>query len=183
LLLQLMTFLATIGSILSFSGMLVDSFGYRRVNALETCVNNVTGEFSGASGLQPEAAQCAVNGGHLCGCVGDQDICHNFDINKYRGQNCELILTHYTDLLLVSLVFSAFCLAWVFLLAVMGCVTIAKIDTVPAFTNKPAELATTNPDDDNEVSTGAVQMTVPTNSPDGNPAAVTAAEENPDSPL
>merc|ERR1719218_488886 len=112
ILLQLMTFLSAMASILSFSGMLVDSFGYRRVNELETCVNNVTGEYSGASGLQPEAAQCAVDYGKLCGCVGDRGVCHNFDINKYRQQNCELILTKYTDLLLVSLVFSAFCLAW-----------------------------------------------------------------------
>lgn len=122
-----MIFFSSAASILTFSGMLVDSFGYRRVNELETCVDTTDGSYAGAAGLQPEAAQCGADFGKLCGCVGDNGVCHNFDINHYRQQNCELILTRYTDLLLVSLIFTAFTLAWVFLLSVIACVTYSTV--------------------------------------------------------
>lgn len=165
--LQVMTFLGTCASILTFSGMLVDSFGYRRVNALETCVNTETGAWTGASGMQPEAAVCATQTAKLCACVGDHDVCHFYDINPYRQQNCELILTRYTDLLLVSLIFTTFCLAWVFVLSVFGCVTIHKIDCPAKAPSTHQPVATSEP----ATSTGAVQMTLQ------------SSEENPDSPL
>lgn len=159
---QLMVFFSTMASILSFSGMLVDSFGYRRVNDLETCVDTVTNEWVGASGMQPEAAMCATETEKLCACVGSQDVCHFFDINVYRGQNCELILTKYTDLLLISAIFTTFCLAWVFVLAVMGCVTLHTIDCPASAQPKPV------PQAEPASPAGAVQMT---------PAAAPAAAD------
>ena len=163
-----MVFLSTCASILCFSGMLVDSFGYRRVNALETCVNTETGEWNGASYMQPEAAVCASQTDKLCACIGPHDVCHNFDINEYKQDNCELILTKYTDLLLISAIFTTFNLAWVFLLSIMGCVTLAKIDQ-PAASQK---VPTSEPAAPASAPSSTVELT-----------ANVAAEENPDSPL
>jgi len=124
--LKVLIFFSTCACILLFSGMLVDSFGFSRVNKLQTCVDT-DGEIFGASGLAADAAVCATQTDELCACVGKANVCHNFDINPYRQQNCELILTRYTDLLLISAIFTTFTLAWTFLLSVMACVT---IDTV-----------------------------------------------------
>lgn len=120
--------------------MLVDSFGYRRVNELETCLNTDTGEYAGASSLEPQAAVCAQSTHKLCACVGDNDVCHYMDINPYRQDNCELILTKYTDLLLISAIFSTFCLAWVFILSVFSCVTYTQVTASerPASPSRPA---------------------------------------------
>jgi hypothetical protein len=103
--------------------------------------------------MQPEAAQCATQTEKLCACVGSQDVCHFFDINVYRGQNCELILTKYTDLLLISAIFTTFCLAWVFVLAVMGCVTLHSIDCPATAQHQPV------PQAEQASPSGAVQMT------------------------
>jgi len=176
---QVMTFFSTCASILCFAGMLTDSFGYRRTNALETCVNTETGEYNGASYLEPKASTCAAQTNDLCACVkSGGDDCHFFNINKYKQDNCELILTNYTDLLLVSLVFTTFCLAWVFLLSIIGCVTLSKIDA-PATTNSPKPVSTFADEDVAAPApvaaapVGAVEMT-------SQPAAT---EEGPDSPI
>jgi hypothetical protein len=170
---QLMVFFSAMASILSFSGMLVDSFGYRRVNALETCVDTVTGDYVGASGMQPEAAQCATQTEKLCACVGAHDVCHFFDINVYRGQNCELILTKYTDLLLISAIFTTFCLAWVFVLSVMGCVTLHAVDAPAAPKPVPqAEPASPN--------AGGIQMSTPAAASDEQMAPAAATETGPE---
>lgn len=122
----MLIFFSTCACILLFSGMLVDSFAFNRVNELQTCVDS-SGEVFGASGLAPEAAVCATATTDLCACVGKANVCHDYNINPYRQQNCELILTRYTDLLLISAIFTTFTLAWTFLLSVMACAT---IDTV-----------------------------------------------------
>jgi hypothetical protein len=126
---QLLIFFSAAASILMFSGMISDSLGFRRINDLETCANRDTGVVSGSDEWATEASVCASNSHRLCACISgvDSTVCHDYDINKYRGQNCNLILNKYTDLLLVSLIFDTFNLAWVFILSVFSCVSYAAM--------------------------------------------------------
>jgi hypothetical protein len=100
--------------------MISDGLGFRRINNLETCVNSETLALSGSYEWAPYATVCAQQTSKLCSCISsvDQSVCHDFDINKYRGQNCNLILNKYTDLLIVSTALDAFNLACVLLLTI-----------------------------------------------------------------
>jgi hypothetical protein len=154
--------------------MISDSLGFRRINDLETCANRDTGVVSGSDEWATEASVCASTSHRLCACISGEDptICHDYDINKYRGQNCNLILNKYTDLLLVSLVFDTFNLAFVFVLSVFGCIVFSS-----TFGNSEKEAA--SPASNMENGNGAASRSTATNELRNHPAPAAAAAPTP----
>lgn len=170
--LQVLIAVCTLSSILCFAGMLVDSLGFRNVNQVQTCVNTDTGELSGDSGLEPEARVCAQQTWRLCGCCkGNTDrSCRDFDLSIYENDNCDLVLTAYTDKLLMSAVFVTFCLVFVTVLGIFACVSYSKL---PSDSNTTTTTAAPAKEDQPEAPPAAaesesIEVAVKDDTPDAN---------------
>mmetsp|Transcript_5123 Transcript_5123/g.11354 ORF Transcript_5123/g.11354 Transcript_5123/m.11354 type:complete len:265 (+) Transcript_5123:97-891(+) len=146
-------FLASASTALCIGGMINDSLGFRTVNKVQACVNTDTDVVSGDATLGPYAVECQYSAGvnRLCACItAGPGYCQYFDISIYQNDNCDNIMTKYTDLILVSAVFTTFCLAFVSVLSLMSCAIYCKMPTPtptedrgadsPTFTEEPPRM-------------------------------------------
>jgi hypothetical protein len=86
---------------MTIAGTVVDGIFYGATNALETCMNQETGEWWGKTENYVVVSNCDTS--KTCGCAtGNDDLCYVFDLSK--GGDCGQILYKVPALLLASMI-------------------------------------------------------------------------------
>ena len=132
-----------IAILLSIAGVVLDGVFYGVTHALDTCLNQETGEFYGDMQYAGLALQCTNGHSQTCLCVqsSNDDTCFLLDLKA--AENCGQILTRLPSLLLASLLFLLLSLILVFTYSVFTCMGVCCVKTPAAQQNAPP-VATSN---------------------------------------
>lgn len=128
---------SVIAILLCIAGVIFDGIMYGVTNAMDTCVNQETGEFYGDTQYNFQAALCISGHSQTCLCVqgSSDDTCFLFDLRS-GADNCGEILTTLPSLLLASLIFVFFLLILVFTYSIFTCMGVCCVKAPAANQNQ-----------------------------------------------